>query len=123
MRGLGIALVATVILTAQATIPTPTERPSQAQPQTPQVEPQQRSENSVGGQPASEDRSVALENNAGKQEHGGSGEEASEIIFLGMGISLGELLLGLFTLGLWGSTQLLVREAKKSSERQLLGSG
>jgi len=40
----------------------------------------------------------------------------TEIVFLG--IRPGEWLLGVATLGLWLSTQLLVREAKTSSERQ-----
>jgi len=119
MLRLVVVLTAAVLLTAQSPIPLPVPRPSHEAPQAPQVNPQQQSENNVSGQSFPDSLTITRKDSASEKQHEDGGGGATEVSILGVKISLGELLLGLGTFGLWFATQRLVSEAKATSQRQL----
>jgi hypothetical protein len=91
------------------------QRISQQPPQIPGVDIHHQSENAVQRRNGPTDSPSGLKDQAGNHEH--RSENASEITILW--IKPGEWLIGGVTFLLWLSTQLLVREAKATSRRQL----
>jgi hypothetical protein len=93
------------------------QRLSQQPPQTPRVHTQQQPKNSVDRQQDAGEGPPGLKDQTGQTNSEHRSENASEVtIFY---VRPGEWLIGFVTLLLWVSTQLLVREAKATSRRQL----
>jgi hypothetical protein len=86
-------------------------------PQTPGINAQQHTGDGVGSQQSPTNAPSRLENQGGEQKSSGARHDASEADIFG--VKRGEWLIFVATILLWASTQMLVREAKATSRRQL----
>jgi hypothetical protein len=92
-------------------------RASQHPPQGPKINVQHRAAERITGQQETNKTPPGLEDKRGKPENQDTRHDTSDVNIFG--IKLGGLLLFAATVALWYATQSLVREAKRSSERQL----